>query len=283
MGTAFGVHRAFDTAGAVLGPFVAFLILRAAPTGYDAVFVISFLFALIGLGVLVLFVQNRHENKHKGGATWRGVVNLFTRDDFRTLVIVGAMFGFFTIADASIYITFQNRTLFETSYFPLLYVGTSISYLVLAIPIGNLADRVGRTRVFITGYVLLFVVYLVLLAPAPGGLDLVAILALLGTFYACTDGVLIAMASTVIPRRAPHQWNRGAHDRGRVERHRGVDRMGRVRELVGPGDHGEGLRRAPRRYDDRRCDDAPGPQPALRLIHRRSAARDLSLRGRRSR
>ena len=200
MGTAFGVHRAFDSAGAVLGPFVAFLVLRAAPTGYDAVFVISFLFALIGLGVLVLFVQNRRENTHKGGATWRGVVNLFARDDFRTLVIVGAMFGFFTIADASIYITFQNRTLFETSYFPLLYVGTSISYLILAIPIGNLADRVGRTRVFITGYVLLFVVYLVLLAPSPGGLDLVAILALLGTFYACTDGVLIAMASTVIPR-----------------------------------------------------------------------------------
>jgi MFS family permease len=200
LGTSFGVHRAFDTAGAVAGPFVAFLILRAAPTGYDAVFIISFLFALIGLGVLVLFVQNRSDHKRNRGATLRGAMRLLARDDFRTLVIVGTLFGFFTIADASIYITFQRHTLFETSYFPLLYVGTGLSYLVLAIPVGNLADRVGRSRVFIAGYVLLFTVYVLLLEPSPGGANLVVMLTLLGAFYACTDGVLRAMASTAIPR-----------------------------------------------------------------------------------
>jgi MFS family permease len=200
LGTAFGVHRAFDTAGAVLGPFVAFLVLREAPTAYDAVFVISFLLALIGLGVLVLFVQNRHDDRHERSATWRVVLRLLARDDFRTLVVVCSLFGLFTIADASIYITFQQRTAFQTSYFPLLYVGTSISYLILAIPLGSFADRVGRSRVFIAGYVLLLVLYLLLLAPSPGATDLVAVLALLGAFYACTDGVLVAMASTAIPR-----------------------------------------------------------------------------------
>jgi MFS family permease len=113
---------------------------------------------------------------------------------------VGSLFGLFTIADASIYITFQQRTSFQTSYFPLLYVGTSISYLLLAIPLGNLADRIGRSRVFIAGYVLLLGLYMLLLAPSPGATDLVVILALLGAFYACTDGVLVAMASTAIPR-----------------------------------------------------------------------------------
>lgn len=37
-GRAFGVHRAMDTAGALLGPLAAFLILRATVDGYDAVF-----------------------------------------------------------------------------------------------------------------------------------------------------------------------------------------------------------------------------------------------------
>ena len=201
LGTAFGIHRAFDTAGAVIGPILAYLILRSAPTGYDAIFVVSFLFALIGLGVLVLFVQNRDDHHRNDlGATWRGALRLLTRPDFRTLVVVGTLFGLFTIADAQIYATIYLRGSFSSAYFPLLYVGTSISYLLLAIPIGNLADRVGRSRVFIAGFVLMLALYCLLLAPSPGRGRVLVMLALLGAFYACTDGVLIAMASTVIPR-----------------------------------------------------------------------------------
>ena len=45
-----------DTAGALLGPLVAFLILRAAADGYDAVFTVSFCVAAVGVLVLLLFV-----------------------------------------------------------------------------------------------------------------------------------------------------------------------------------------------------------------------------------
>jgi len=201
LGTNFGVHRAFDTAGAVAGPIVAFLILRAAPNGYDAVFVVSFLVALIGLGVLVFFVQNkRNDSAGHTAASWRAAMGLVGKEPFRTLVGVGTLFGLFTMADAFIYLTFRQSSSFQTQYFPLLYVGTAISYLVLAVPLGSAADRIGRSRVFLGGYVLLLGVYLFLLVPSPNGVDLVIILALLGAFYACTDGVLVAMASTAIPR-----------------------------------------------------------------------------------
>ena len=59
LATAFGVHRALDTAGAMIGPLIAFGILMLAPGAYDAVFVVSLCAALIGLGILVLFVDNR--------------------------------------------------------------------------------------------------------------------------------------------------------------------------------------------------------------------------------
>ena len=58
LATAFGVHRALDTAGAMLGPLVAFGLLAAVPGGFDVIFVTSFCVALVGLGVLVLFVQS---------------------------------------------------------------------------------------------------------------------------------------------------------------------------------------------------------------------------------
>ena len=57
LGATFGVHRALDTAGVVIGPLMAFLLLRLAPGEFDAVFVVSFLVALIGVGLLVLMVQ----------------------------------------------------------------------------------------------------------------------------------------------------------------------------------------------------------------------------------
>ena len=58
LGYAFGVHRALDACGAVLGPVAAFALLAAVPQGFDVVFVASFFAALLGLGVLLLFVEN---------------------------------------------------------------------------------------------------------------------------------------------------------------------------------------------------------------------------------
>ena len=59
LATAFGVHRALDTAGAMLGPLIAFSLLTVAPGDFDAVFIVSFAAALIGFAILALFVQNR--------------------------------------------------------------------------------------------------------------------------------------------------------------------------------------------------------------------------------
>src|SRR5262249_1119049 len=59
LGTAFGVHRALDTCGAMLGPVIAFGLLTVAPGSFDTIFVVSFCAALVGLAVLLLFVQER--------------------------------------------------------------------------------------------------------------------------------------------------------------------------------------------------------------------------------
>ena len=55
---AFAVHRGLDAGGALLGPVVAFVILSRMPNAFDAVWVTSFAFAVLGLAVLWLFVQN---------------------------------------------------------------------------------------------------------------------------------------------------------------------------------------------------------------------------------
>lgn len=56
LGTAFGVHRAMDSVGAMLGPLVAFGLLAAAPNDFNTIFLVSFLIALLGVGVIGLLV-----------------------------------------------------------------------------------------------------------------------------------------------------------------------------------------------------------------------------------
>src|SRR5215204_5114239 len=94
LATAFGVHRALDTAGAMIGPLIAFGVLMAAPRAYDAVFVVSLCAALIGLAILVLFVENRPAPAvppRRTDVTLAAVARLVRLPDVRALVVAGGV------------------------------------------------------------------------------------------------------------------------------------------------------------------------------------------------
>jgi MFS family permease len=201
-GEAFGVHRALDTAGALAGPLLAFAILSAVPGAYSSIFRASFWIALTGCAVLVLLVRNRpasSEGASRQTISVRTAFGLLKRSDYRRLVFAGTAFSLVTIADALIYLTFQHRSSMSTRFFPLLYVGTACAYLVLALPLGRLADRIGPTRVFLGGQALLIIVDALLLKTDPGPVALVIMLAALGTYYAATDGILAVIATSILP------------------------------------------------------------------------------------
>src|SRR5688572_27959376 len=118
---------------------------------------------------------------------------------FRRLAAVGALLSLVTISDAFIYLTYENRTDMDPTSFPLLFTGTALADLLLAVPLGRLADRIGRAPIFIAGYVVLIGCYFVLRTSGPVLTTALLMLCLLVAYYAATDGVLMAIASTVIP------------------------------------------------------------------------------------
>ena len=206
LGTAFGVHRAMDTAGAMIGPLLAFLILAVAPGAYDAIFLVSLCAAIVGLAILGLFVENPRARPPAGSApeeTSRPSMRLAlarARDArFGAVLVVGTVLSLATMSDGFLYLTLQRQVSFNAGFFPLLYVATAVIFMLLAIPMGQLADRFGRGRVFVGGYVLLLAVYGVLLAPWHGAVQVGLALLLLGASYAATDGVLMALAGGVLP------------------------------------------------------------------------------------
>jgi MFS family permease len=204
LGVAFGVHRALDTLGAMVGPLLAFAILLAIPNAFDVVFVVSFSVALIGLAVIGLFVRDVPVDEASTSAlrpalSVRDALGVLRTPGFRVLILVGSGLALLTISDAFIYLILQRRFDFGIQFFPLLFVGTAFAYMVLAVPFGRLADRYGRGRVFIAGYAVLALVYVSLLVPALGHAQVLVSIALLGAYYAMTDGVLAALASGLLP------------------------------------------------------------------------------------
>ena len=243
LGQNFGVHRAMDNVGAMLGPLVAFGVLWLLPGQFDAVFVVSAAFALVGLAVLVLLVPGRQgqgrsaarpptvavdEHVAAGtgdaplagqggveGATGGSVTTdpaparpRLTRADlaalvrsrtFVTRVGLAGLLTLFTVSDAFVFLALLDRDAGLARVFPLFAVGLALAYTLLAVPVGRRADRVGRMRVFLGGHVVLLVVYAIVGGPTgvvPAG---IITLALMGLFYAATDGVLAAAVSATLP------------------------------------------------------------------------------------
>jgi MFS family permease len=202
LGTAFGVHRALDTAGAMIGPLLAFGLLVLAPHNFQPIFVVSFCFGLVGLGILVLFVENRPERVEEPKPepiNVKAVGKLLALPGFSAVLAAGGLLAVATMSDGFIYLGLQHKLGFAGRDLPLLYVATSLFYMLLAVPMGKLADRVGRGCVFVGGYALLLVVYAALLLPPLGALGTILVLLSFGAYYAATDGVLMALSSALLP------------------------------------------------------------------------------------
>lgn len=214
LGAAFGVHRALDTIGAMLGPLFAFAILAIAANAFTTVFVVAFCIALIGIGILVLLVpppardleaevegeiaQGEREPVRER-VSLREALLVVGTPRFRALLIAAGALALATASDAFIFLVLQEKLDLSLGLFPLLFVGMTCVYMLLAVPVGRVADRIGRGRVLLGGYALLLGLYGALLAPLDGALLVALALALMGAFYAATDGVLAAFASAIVP------------------------------------------------------------------------------------
>ena len=200
LGAAFGVHRAMDTTGAMIGPLLAFGLLALAPLAFHSVFLVSFCFGLAGLGVIVLLVPSRPAKpvEERPPAGLREMGRLLAQPRFRGVVVAAVALGLTTISDAFLYLALQRHLDLPATAFPLLFVGASTAFMLLAVPAGRLADRVGRGRVFVLGYVALLPVYASLVLPAGGAIALAACLTLVGASYAATDGVLAALGAATL-------------------------------------------------------------------------------------
>jgi MFS family permease len=204
LATAFGVHRSMDAAGAMLGPFLAFVLLARMPGRFDVIFAAGFFVAALGVATIGLFMEpvTALEAQPAAKSARATATRPIQAPYFRAIVICGFLLALPTVSDGFIYLTLERQTHIGAAAFPLYFVGASLFTAMFSVPLGRAADKLGRSTVLFAGYGLLACVYVVLLTGGGHTAAMLAALALLGAYYAATDGVLTAMGAAVLPADA---------------------------------------------------------------------------------
>jgi MFS family permease len=194
-GLAFGLHRAMDNAGAVVGPLVAAALLAAQMPLRD-IFLWSAVPAALCL-LLAFAIREPQPAPHAAPPPfdWR------LRDMppmFKRYLVVVALF---TLGNSSnMFLLLRARDLgVADAQVPLLWAAVSAVATIFSTPLSALSDRFGRKRLLVGGYVAYGLFYLALGSLATDGPWLFAVFAVYGLFMAATEGVEKALVADLAP------------------------------------------------------------------------------------
>ncbi len=193
-GKSFGYHRAMDTIGAILGPLVAYFILRANPLGFNSVFMTAFFVGIIAIFSLSLVKEVRVIFEKKSETTNNYVFPLSFRIYLTSIFILS--FGTLPIA----ILLFRTSDIgFAIASIPLFYMISNLAYAFFSIPAGKIADAIGARKIIFAGYLSLIAGYFVL-DISYSLLPLIIGFLFIGLFSALTDGTQRAYVSNIIPK-----------------------------------------------------------------------------------
>jgi MFS family permease len=200
LGRAFGLHRAMDTAGAAMGPLVAWWLLarwsHLGAEGYRRIFLVSAIPAALAVAVLAAFVRAPRVAAHARAAAGRATTPLGAR--FRRFVAADALFQLGNSSMAFLLLRSQHAG-FSAGEVALVYLGYNLLAAALAFPFGGLSDRVGRRPLLLAGYLVYALAYWVA-AFSPGRAGAVIAFALLAVHTALADGQARSLVADLVPR-----------------------------------------------------------------------------------
>ncbi len=214
-GKAFGFHRMMDTAGAILGSFLALIILimfyEILNTELEILQLILIISAFISLAAVIpiFFLTDPDEEsvtkQRKGTSLIENLKEL--PGNYYKFLIVSIIFGLgnftvllFIIHTKTILLGADpNASQFMQLAFPILtFIWFNIIYTVLSIPFGSWSDDYGRKNIFAIGLVL-FVITCLGFALTTDPVILFLLFGIYGAFYAATDGIQKALAIDLLP------------------------------------------------------------------------------------
>lgn len=200
-GLAFGLHRAGDTAGAMVGLIIALVVvyllqgadLTLAQPTFNTVVLLSIPPAVLAVLVLAIGAKNVPVE----GERERPRLSLAGFDSrFKRFLVVMVLFTLGNSSDAFLVLRAQNLGLSVAGVMGVLVL-FNLVYALISTPAGALSDRIGRRTVIIGGWLAYAAIYLGF-GLAGAAWQIWALFALYGIYYGMAEGAGKALVADVV-------------------------------------------------------------------------------------
>ena len=208
-GRGFGLHRAMDTSGSVLGLAAAAIIiyllqgegLQLSLKTYQWLVLVGVVPAVLAVLVLLLFVHETEKKASPIASAPSGLTLNKSTTGFDTrFKLFLAIMAVFTLGNSSDFFVILRAQNLEAPliHIVLMLVLFNITYAVVSLPAGMLSDRLGRRWVITLGWFIYALVYLGF-AVASSLWQVWVLFAGYGIYYGIVEGVARAFVADLVP------------------------------------------------------------------------------------
>ncbi len=197
LGRAFGFHRSMDTMGAVVGPALAFFLLGIFSNDYRKVFWLSMIPGVIAVLLIVFFITEKKKTATAHADRPKLTMKHFDWK-FKCFVLIAGLFAVGNSSDVFLILRAQQVGV-STVMIPVVYLLFNLVYSLSSIPAGMTADKFGKKRVILSGFVLFAFLYYGF-GVASGTKAIWVLFGLYGLFMGLTEGIQKAFLATIIPQ-----------------------------------------------------------------------------------
>jgi MFS family permease len=194
-GLSYGFHRALDSAGAVIGPLLAFLFLPLVNENYRILFLIASVPAVLAVLILILFVKERRETGKDVSSLAKLKLSHFG-PKFKIFILAVTIFSLGNSSDAFLFLRAKGLGM-DLVHIPLLWLVMHLVYALVSSPAGALSDKIGRKNLIFSGLFIYVLVYLGF-AFAAHSSQVWLLFAIYGFYYGLAEGAMRAYVADLV-------------------------------------------------------------------------------------
>ena len=205
-GRSFGLHRAMDTSGAVIGLIIAAIIVYLIPgdkfhlekNAFHWMIIIGIVPAVLAVIVLMTLV---HERKKIAATIKAGTIKPAAMTPFsKQFILYLIIMALFTLGNSSDFFLILDAQHVKTPLLQvvLMLVLFNLTYAIISMPMGVLSDKIGRKRVITFGWLIYGLVYLGF-ALSGSIWQIWVLFAVYGIYYGICEGAAKAFVADMVP------------------------------------------------------------------------------------
>ena len=193
-GRSFGLHRTFDTTGAILGSIVAFILFWYLGLSFKMIILLSAMVGFISL-IPLLWVKEKRLKPEKGfKLSFKKLPK-----KVKKFILIACIFALANFSYMFLILRIKDFFIGRLAIgIPILfYILYNFVYATLSMPFGSLSDRIGRKKLIMFGYFLFFVVCSGFIF-ARSWVEFILLFALYGVVFAAVEGNQRALISDLV-------------------------------------------------------------------------------------